>query len=188
MAASLDKARLDSILAGNRLRAGAVKEAPKDSKPIQPARAGLYRPWTASMDEGWTRWILEQFQFPFTNLYNADIIGGHLRERYDVIIVPDIAERQILDGYRPGTIPERYAGGLGEEGTQELRDFVTAGGTLVTFNNASMYAVNQFKLPVENALAGCRPAQFFCSGCLLSRAHRGRQKPAHRRACSRTPS
>ena len=38
----------------------------------------------------------------------------------------------------------------------------------MTFNNASMYAVNQFKLPVENALTGIAPAQFFCSGCLLS--------------------
>ncbi len=73
---------------------------------------GLYRPWTASIDEGWTRWILEQYQFPFTNLYNADIIDGHLREHYDTIVIPDISERQILDGYRPGTIPERYAGGI----------------------------------------------------------------------------
>jgi hypothetical protein len=165
---NLDKGKLESILGANHLRAGTAKEAPKDSKPLKPARIGLFRPWTASIDEGWTRWILEQYKFPFTNLYNADILGGHLREHYDVIIVPDISERQILDGYRPGTIPERYAGGLGEEGTQELRDFVNTGGTLVTFNNASMYAVNQFKLPVENALTGINPTQFYCSGCLLT--------------------
>ena len=42
-----------------------------------------------------------------------------------------------MNGHRPGTIPERYAGGIGEEGVQELRDFVNDGGTLVTFNNAS---------------------------------------------------
>jgi glutamine amidotransferase-like uncharacterized protein len=120
------------------------------------------------MDEGWTRWILEQFQFPFTNLYNADILGGHLREHYDTIVIPDISERQILDGYRAGTIPQRYAGGLGEDGVQELRDFVSEGGTLVAFNNASMFAINQFKLPVDNALAGLSANQFFCSGCLVT--------------------
>jgi hypothetical protein len=163
----IDKAKLDAVLAENRFRAGAP--APKDgSKPVKPARVGLYRPWVASIDEGWTRWILEQYQFPFTNIYNAGIRDGHLREQYDTIVIPDMAERQILDGHREGTIPERYVGGIGEEGAQELRDFVDQGGTLVTFNNASLFAINQFKLPVENALAGLRPDQFFCSGCLLT--------------------
>jgi len=163
-AAGIDKAKLDAILSGNRLRAAASKE---EGKAVKAARIGLYRPWVASIDEGWTRWILEQFQFPFTSLYNADIRGGHLREHTDVIVIPDISERQILDGQRPGTIPERYAGGLGDEGVDALRDFVSDGGTLIAFNNASLFAINQFKLPVTNALAGVRPDQFFCSGCLL---------------------
>jgi hypothetical protein len=165
VASGVDKAKLDSILAENRLRAGAAKDA---GKPIKPQRIGLYRPFTASIDEGWTRWILEQFKFPFKNLENGDIIAGHLHQNYDVIVIPDIPERQILDGVRPGTIPERYAGGIGEEGVNELRDFVSDGGTLVTFNNASMFAINQFKLPVENALAGAGGAGFFCSGCLVT--------------------
>ena len=65
-------------------------------------------------------------------------------------------------------MPERYAGGIGDEGAQELRDFVNEGGTLVTFNNASIFAINQFKLPVTNALAGVPAAQFSCSGCLVT--------------------
>ena len=163
--ANLDKAKLDAILNENRLAANPVTQ--ENGKPVKPSRIGLYRPWVASIDEGWTRWILEQYKFPSSSLYNADILAGHLREHYDAIVIPDVAERQILDGHRPGTIPERYAGGLGEQGTQELRDFVNDGGTLITFNNASLYAINQFKLPVENALAGLNPSQFFCSGCLL---------------------
>ena len=164
-ASGIDKAKLDAILAENRLRATGAKAG---EKTVKPARIGLYRPWVASIDEGWTRWILEQYQFPSKSLYNADIVAGRLREQYDVIVLPDVQERQILDGHRPGTIPDRYVGGLGEEGTQALRDFVEEGGTLVTFNNASMYAVDEFKLPVENAVAGLQPAQFFCSGCLLT--------------------
>jgi len=163
----IEDSKLDPILAANHFRkpAGAPKEG---AKSLKPARIGLYRSWVASMDEGWTRWILEQYKFPFTNLYNADIRNGHLRDHFDTIVIPDIGESQILNGHREGTIPERYVGGIGEEGTQELRDFVNDGGTLVTFNAASMFAVNQFKLPVENALAGLRPEQFFCSGCLLT--------------------
>ena len=57
------------------------------------------------MDEGWTRWILEQNKFPFTNLYNPDVRGGHLRDRFDAIILPDMGQRTILDGHRAGTIP-----------------------------------------------------------------------------------
>jgi hypothetical protein len=163
-AGGLDAAKLDAILKENHLRSVETKEA---GKPLQPARVGLYRPWVASMDEGWTRWVLEQFHFPFASLYNADVRAGNLKDKFDVIILPDISERQILDGHRPGTIPERYVGGIGEEGVDELRQFVEAGGTLVAFNSASMFAVNQFKLPVENALAGLSGAQFSCSGCLL---------------------
>ncbi len=164
----LDKGRLDGILRENRLRA--VEGAPAGSegaKPIKARRIGLYRPWVASIDEGWTRWILEQYHYPFANLYNADILAGHLTEHYDAIVIPDMSEGQILNGHRPGTIPERYAGGLGDEGVQALVDFVNQGGTLITFNNASMFAINQFKLPVTNALAGLSATQFFCSGALL---------------------
>jgi len=163
----IDRKKFTAILEENRLRAAPPKQEAKDAKPVQLARIGLYRPWVASIDEGWTRWILEQFQFPFTSLYNADIRAGHLRERFDTIVIPDIGERQILEGHRPGTIPERYAGGLGEEGSEELRSFVNDGGTLVTFNGASLYAIDQFKLPVENVLAGLTPEQFYCSGSLL---------------------
>ena len=160
----LDRGRVDGILRENRLRAVEAKEG---GKPLKARRIGLYRPWVASMDEGWTRWILEQYQFPFASLYNADIMAGHLKEHYDAIVIPDMAERQILDGHRPGTIPERYAGGIGEEGVGALLDFVNEGGTLIAFNNASMFAINQFKLPVTNALAGLSANQFFCSGALL---------------------
>jgi Zinc carboxypeptidase len=162
---SLDASKLNAILTASRLKAAPPKES---GKSVKPARIGLYRPWVASIDEGWTRWILEQYQFPFASLYNADVRGGHLRDRFDTIIIPDVSEGQILNGHRPGTIPERYVGGIGEDGVQELRDFVEAGGTLVTFNNGSMFAVNQFKLPVENAIGGANAGPFFCSGCLLT--------------------
>ncbi len=72
-----------------------------------------------------------------------------------------------MDGYREGAVPERYVGGVGQQGMDELRDFVNQGGTIVAFNNASLWAIEQFNLPVTNALAGLNPNQFFCSGCLV---------------------
>ncbi len=84
-----------------------------------------------------------------------------------MIVLPDAQANQILNGQRPGTTPGRYAGGIGEDGVDALKDFVENGGTLVAFNNASMFAIDQFNLPVTNALAGVSNADFFCSGCLL---------------------
>jgi hypothetical protein len=164
-ATGIDKGKLGSILAANHLKASPGKG---EGKPVKAARIGLYRSWTANMDEGWTRWILEQYQFPFTSLYNANIMAGRLHEKYDVVVLPDAQTRQIMEGQRPGSTPQRYAGGIGDEGVDALKDFVNDGGTLVAFNNASMFAVDQFNLPVTNALTGVSGTDFFCSGCLLS--------------------
>ena len=45
----------------------------------------MYSPWTGgNMDEGWTRWVLEQYDFNLTTLHNADVRAGKLRDKYDV--------------------------------------------------------------------------------------------------------
>ena len=73
-----------------------------------------------SMDEGWTRWLLEQFGFTYTSLLNRDVQAGDLRDRFDAIVFPDQRtegpERSstvIHSGFRPGTMPPEYVGGLG---------------------------------------------------------------------------
>ena len=50
---------------------------------MKKPRIGIYEPWNSNIDAGWTRWILEQFHFPFTVLHNPDVLGGHLRDRFD---------------------------------------------------------------------------------------------------------
>ena len=65
--------------------------APAHTLPIKKARVGLYRPWAPSIDEGWTRWILENYGFAPESIYNADIRSAGLRDRYDVIVLPDMS-------------------------------------------------------------------------------------------------
>ncbi|MEI9972079.1 MAG: M14 metallopeptidase family protein, partial [Ignavibacteriota bacterium] len=154
------------ILKQDGVDAKSVSEAP-ESWPVKKPRIGVYQPWSGNIDEGWTRWILEQFKFPFTVLHNPEIRGGHLRDQFDAIVFAEMNSRQIIDGARAGTVPGQYAGGIGEEGAQALRDFATAGGTVITLGNAASFAIEQFNLPVTNALAGLRTDQFFCSGSLL---------------------
>ena len=135
--------------------------------PIHKARIGLYRPWQPSIDEGWTRWILEKYGFAPESLYNAGVKAGNLRARFDTIIVPDMSKIQLTNGFKPGLVPSEYAGGLDTDGIAALREFVRQGGTLVAFNQTSSSVIDLFGLPVTNILDGVKSDEFFCSGALL---------------------
>ncbi len=103
--------------------------------------------------------------------------AGDLRAKYDVIIIPDQSANALLKGLpgragnsvegESGSYPAEFAGGLGELGTDALRQFVEAGGTLVTFNKASSFAIEQFKLPVRDVIAGLPVREFYCPGSIL---------------------
>ncbi|HKE26493.1 MAG TPA: M14 family metallopeptidase [Bryobacteraceae bacterium] len=155
-----------AILQKDGVDAKSVKEAPS-AWPVNKSRIALYEPWIGNIDEGWTRWILEQFHFPFTIVHNADVQAGHLRERFDSIIFAEMGARQIMDGMASGTVPGQYAGGISDSGAQALRDFASAGGTVIALGNATLFAIEQFDLPVTNVLEGLGQNQFFCSGSLL---------------------
>lgn len=145
----------------------ALDKAPAKAIAIHVARVGLYRPWRPSIDEGWTRWILEQYGYKPISLYNADMRSGGLRDRVDVLILPDMSRDQLVDGFKPGIVPGEYAGGLGMDGLASLRDFVRQGGTLVAFNQTAATLIPLLSLPVKNVLQGLKSDKFFCSGALL---------------------
>jgi hypothetical protein len=134
---------------------------------IKRARVGLYRPWDPSIDEGWTRWILENYGFEPKSIYNSDIRAANLRSRYDVIILPDMGSRQLMDGFNVGVVPGQYAGGVGEGGIDNLREFAREGGTLIAFNRTASTVIPLLSLPVENVIEGAKSDKFFCSGALL---------------------
>ncbi|HKF58079.1 MAG TPA: M14 family metallopeptidase [Blastocatellia bacterium] len=134
---------------------------------LRPARLGLYKSWSPSMDEGWTRWVLEQFGFDYTSITDADIRAGNLDSRFNVIILPDQSADQITRGNRAGSYPEEYTGGIGDAGVDNLRRFVEAGGTLVCIDSASELALLQFKLPIKNVLNGLGRDKFYAPGSIF---------------------
>ena len=162
-----DRDKIKKLAGDNSLKMRAVASAPKEVVTVKKARVGLYRSWVANIDEGWTRWILENYGFAPVTLRNGEIQAGSLRERFDAIILPDAKPETIRTGFGPGSVPGVYTGGIGEVGTSALREFVQSGGTLITFNNASLFAIDDLGLPVKNILAGVKDEDFFCSGCLL---------------------
>ena len=140
---------------------------------LDPPRIGLYKSYVPSMDEGWTRWLLEQFEFPYRSLYDKEMRAGGLRGRLDAIVIPDQSVHAIVDGHPSGSdsdggrMPAEYTGGLGEEGVKSLRDFVEQGGTLVTLNRAAEFAIHALQLPVRNVVQRAGTRDFYCPGSLL---------------------
>ena len=143
---------------------------------MESTKIGLYKPWRASMDEGWTRWLLEQYEFKFQNIHNEHIKKGNLHKQYDVIIIPDIDKKTIMSPkpkdsdeakfYQP--LPPEYEGGIKQDGIKHLKQFVENGGTLITFDSGCMLPIDEFPLPVANVLEKCKREEFYAPGVMLN--------------------
>jgi hypothetical protein len=131
-------------------------------------RVAMYQPWTGgNMDEGWTRWVLEQYEFNLTSIHNADIRAGKLRQKFDTIIIADQNPRDIIAGFDAPQIRPEYRGGIGEAGLDHLKQFVADGGTLVTMGNACDLAIEKLPIPVRNLKKGLTRDQHFAPGAIL---------------------
>jgi hypothetical protein len=93
--------------------------------------------------------VLEQLGVPYTTVTDSAVRAGGLASRFDVVILPSENERAITTGRRAGTAPPQYTGGLGEAGATALRTFLQDGGTLVTLDDASRYAIAQLGVPAR---------------------------------------
>jgi hypothetical protein len=150
-----------------------AERAAPTGTPVRKPRIGLVEPWTASMDEGWTRWVLEQYGFDYVALHPADF-KMPLTGRVDVVILADDARLPIEGaangGRRSGPASQvrpEYADRLSQADLAAFEQFIRAGGTLICLNNASAVAIQQFKLPVRNVVAGLRPEEFFLRGTIV---------------------
>jgi hypothetical protein len=161
-----------------------VAALPAGAIPLAAPRVGVYRSWAASNDEGWTRFVLEQYGFEPKTLDNAAIRAGHLAASFDAIVLPDEPRDVIATGRpkhedgalrSPIEMPAGYTGGLDKEGAAALREFVLGGGTLIAFSAATEYAIEELSLPVRDVLAQAKPDEVLVPGSLL----RVRVTPGH---------
>ncbi len=160
----------DRIEAASRdlgVRIQALSAAPGDLAALSTPRIALYHAWGGNIDEGWTRWVLEQFEFPYTSLYDADVRAGGLRSRFDVIVLPEASLSRMLRGLDEGTMPEEYTGGMTPHGVLHLFEFTSEGGTLVAMDGASELPIEVFGIHVENVTEGQSESKFFIPGTIL---------------------
>src|SRR6185503_9119628 len=124
---------------------------PADALKLRAPRVGLWDQYGGSMTAGWTRWILEQYEFPFDRVFPPTLDAGNLNQRYDVLV--------FVDGAIPGAggrrggggggapveeipnLPEEYRGQVGrmtvDKTLPKIREFIEKGGTVLAIGGSA---------------------------------------------------
>ena len=147
-----------------------------DLKKLNKVRVGLYKPFTSNMDEGWTRLALENYNFEYVSVYNKDFKEKKLKDKFDVIIIPDMSGDLIKTGKYSGENerfnrpkPPEYSGGIEKEGVDKLKKFVEEdGGFVIAIGSACNFAIEDLGLKVSNVLKNVKSDDHYCPGSLLA--------------------
>src|SRR5829696_2139567 len=143
-------------------------ESPIKNPVKQMVRVGIYKGSMSNMDEGWTRFVFDTFNVPYSSIRDVDMRQGALNSKFDAVILPSQSSTQIIAGNAAGTLPAEYTGGIAEAGVKNLKDFVSNGGMLICFDNSCDLAIKQFNLPLRNTLEGVRSSEFYCPGSIVA--------------------
>lgn len=152
-----------------------------ESIALKPIRIGLVDRYGGAMSSGWTRWLMEQFEFPFEVVYPQQLDAGELNSAFDVLVFAsdvlpgDLAASAQRGQPKPADIPAEYHAQLGyitaERTAPQIDAFARNGGVVITIGGAHRLAglispevVNVLRDEKGEALA---PTDFFIPGALL---------------------
>jgi len=127
--------------------------------PVKPLRIAMYRRgWGGNMDEGWTRWLLEQYGFEYTTVTDKEVKEG--LEGSDVFILPsdppalitgegveEWYEKRFKGAYTAPILPPEYKTGIGEDGVGKVKEFVDKGGRVLALYESCEFAVEKLGVP-----------------------------------------
>jgi len=128
-------------------------------------KIALYKSFTASMDEGWTRFVFDTFRIPFTSLMDKQVRSGDLP--FDVIVLPSMTENAIARGVTTEDYPEEFKGGIGDAGFDNLKKYVEDGGKLICWDDSCDAVIKRFNLPMKNVLDGLKRSEFYNPGSVV---------------------
>ena len=183
-ATAQSSAILETAVKNLGLNAVAVGRAPSgEDIDLKPVRIGLVDRYGGSMASGWTRWLLEQFEYPFEVVYPQQLDAGDLNARFDVMLfAADMIPQNLAASAQRGQpaaddIPAEYRDRLGyitaEKTVPQIDAFVRGGGSVVTVGSAHRLAA-ALGAPVTDVLTTDgeprRPlpsTEFFIPGALL---------------------
>jgi len=152
---------LEKAISNLGIVAHAVDTRPKATmQRLTSSRIALFDRYGGSMQSGWTRWMFEQFHFPFSVVYPKEINAGSLRKKYDILVfVGDVFPKKdavtVRDTSKTDDIPIEFRDRLGkisaDTSITALKQFLESGGTIITIGQSTNLAYH-LKLPVENSL------------------------------------
>jgi hypothetical protein len=164
---------------------GTTSRPSGDATKLSVPRVALVDVYGGSMPSGQIRWLLEQFEFPYTVVYPRDIDAGNLKSKFDAIIVPSgIVGQSSRGGGREGgpraEVPAEFQhmlGGISEQRSiPAIKDFLEQGGNVVSIGTSARLG-DMLGLPVYNALVERTPSgderalpaeKFYVPGSILS--------------------
>lgn len=157
---------LTKVLQETGVTAQAIAAKPSSAKPMQKVKVAIYKSWVDNIDEGWTRWVLEQFDFDLDTLHDTDIRLKNLAV-YSAILLPSQRGEEILHGHRKGEMPDQFVGGIGLAGVQALEKYIANGGNLICLDQSTGFAIEHLGLPVQDLTTGASTNDFFIPGSLI---------------------
>jgi hypothetical protein len=136
-----------------------------DQLRMKPTRIGLWDQYGGSMPSGWTRWMFEQYEFPYTQVFAQELDAGNLSAKYDVLVfvdggIPEGAGGAGMGGFggrapSADEIPAELRPWLGrvsiDKTIPQLKKFLDDGGTVITIGGSTALA-RHLQLPVTNHL------------------------------------
>lgn len=145
--------------------------------PLKPVRVGLVDRYGGNMPTGWTRLILEEFEFPFELVYPGTLDAGNLGARFDVLIfVNGMSFGGGGGGPDPAAVPAEFRDRLGrltsEATLPRVREFIEGGGTVIAIGGAAESFVEELDLPVGDHMVDetgqpLSRSAFFAPGSVL---------------------
>lgn len=170
------EAKLTEVAKKTGISARALTVKPEGLTPLRAPRIGLWDQYGGSMEAGWTRWILEQFDFKFDRVFAPQLDGGNLNAKYDVLVFVNgaipapTAGRGGRGGAAGGAaaaggrgagpalpVPAEYAGQQGAMSADvtlpALKQFIEGGGTIIAIGTSGTNLGRFLNLPMEDHLA-----------------------------------
>ncbi|RYY26770.1 MAG: peptidase, partial [Sphingobacteriaceae bacterium] len=160
------KAILDKSAADLGLKVAVINQKPADAIKVNSMRIGLWDTYGGSIPSGWTRWLLEQYHFPYVQVYPQEIDAGNLKDKYDVLLfvtraIPPVGgegrDRSLYADRapKPEDIPAEFRKMMGnitpDKSIPQIKAFLEAGGSVVTLGSSTNLAYH-LGLPVHNHL------------------------------------
>lgn len=116
------------------MQPAAAGKLPGLVQKVQPARIGMWDRTSGSIPAGWLRWIMEQFRYDFSLVFQSELEKGNLNDNYDVLVFVGGA----ISASSNKTVPQ-------------LKKFLENGGKVVTIGSSANLA-RHLEVPVSDAL------------------------------------